>query len=815
MKTLIIAEKPSVAGDIAIAMGESFKKVGGSSKFYESDSTIISNAIGHLVQLYVPEAEKTGKTLNTLPVVPEFFSTQVIDQTKDQFKLLESLMRREDVGVVVNACDAGREGELIFRLIYDHARCRKPTKRMWLQSMTKDAIKAEVRNMRPGTEFDRLYDAAKSRSEADWLVGINATRGNSYLRSAQTGSYQTMNVGRVQTPTLAIVVDRENEIKNFKPINHFEVTGTFGTKSGDYVGKWFREQVNSKEKAPLITDRAVVDAIVQKCKGAPVTDVTETTKPSLEHAPKLFDLTTLQREANKKFKFSAKDTLAIAQSLYEKHKATTYPRTDATALPEDYLDTAVNTLQNLSNGPQREHAQRVLQNSWVKSDKRIFDNSKISDHFAIIPTGQIPSNLSADEAKIYDLIVKRFIAVFHPAAEYSETVRITTVAQEKFKSSGKVMMKEGWRAVYGAEIEDESKTPRLAAVAQGETPANKDIEVKTLTTKPPSRHTEASLLGFMETAGKSIEDESLREAMKEVGLGTPATRAATIEGLLSKGTQAHPKEPYLVREGNYLVPTGKAMELIHFLRETGMEQLTSASMTGAWEQKLLKIEQGQYKRKDFIAEIASTTKTIIESLQARKPAEESVPGCHCQKCGGGISIGMKAYQCNKGCTAVWKEIAGRKISKEEAAALIRDGKTVELNGFVSAKTKKPFSAALVIDAEGKTTFSFLKTAPDLTLPKLKSPCPKCGGSVHVCASTYTCANGDFNMFRVIADRQISEREAEFLLEKRVTPKFNGFMSKKRKVFDAGLYLDEEFKVSFYFNEPPSPGKSEPHAERVQ
>lgn len=815
MKTLIIAEKPSVAGDIAVAMGESFKKVGNGSKYYESDSTIISNAIGHLVQLYVPEADKTGKTLNTLPVVPEFFSTQVIDQTKDQFKLLESLMRRDDVGTIVNACDAGREGELIFRLIYDHARCRKPTKRMWLQSMTKEAIKTEVRNMRPGSEFDRLYDAAKSRSEADWLVGINATRGNSYLRSAQTGSYQTMNVGRVQTPTLAIVVDRENEIRNFKPINHFEVVGTFGAKAGDYIGKWFREQTNSKEKAPLITDRAVVDAIVQKCKGAPVTDVKETTKPTTENAPKLFDLTTLQREANKKFKFSAKDTLAIAQSLYEKHKATTYPRTDATALPEDYLDTARNTLQSLSSGPQGEHAQRVLQNSWVKNDKRIFDNSKISDHFAIIPTGQIPSNLSKDEEKIYELIVKRFIAVFHPAAEYSETVRITTVGDEKFKSTGKVKLKEGWRAVYGAEVEDESKTPGLVAVAEGEKPVNRNIEVKTLITKAPSRHTEATLLGFMETAGKSIEDDVLREAMKEVGLGTPATRAATIEGLLSKGTPTNPKEPYLVREGNYLVPTNKAMDLISFLRETGMEQLTSASMTGTWEQKLLKIEQGQYKRKDFIAEIASTTKTIIETLQARKPAEENVPGCHCPKCGGGITIGMKAYQCGKGCTAVWKEIAGRKISKDEAATLIREGKTGELSGFVSTKTKKSFAAALVIDAEGKTNFAFSTSAPDLTLPKLKTGCPKCGGAVHVCANTYTCANGDFNMFRVIADRQISEREAEFLLEKRVTPKFNGFLSRKRKVFDAGLYLDDDCKVAFYFNEPPVPTRTESQAERVR
>ncbi len=811
-KMLIIAEKPSVARDIAQALGGFSKQDG----WLESGSAIVSSGIGHLVTLNVPEAQTTGKDLDTLPVIPQRFSLEVIERTKSQFNLLARLLKREDVTQVVNACDAGREGELIFRLIYEAAGCRKPMRRMWLQSMTTDAIREAFDTMRPGAEFDRLADAAKCRSEADWLVGINGSRGVTRLRERQRNTYEQTTAGRVQTPTLAIAVHRENEIRTFVPTDYWEVHATFAATAGTYVGRWMNtaaptEGEDAEAAGFRILRQEDAQAIVSKCQGVAPSSVTDESKTTTSLPPKLFDLTTLQREANKRFKFSAKKTLDIAQALYEKHKATTYPRTDATALPEDYIETAKSVLASLAAAPAfGEHARRVVDQGWVRADKRIFDNSKISDHFAIIPNGTIPSSLDADEAKIYDLVVRRFVAVFHPAARYNLTTRLSVVAGETFKSTGKVLVEPGWLEVYGKQGEDD-KVPALCAVQPGEGVQTREVKLVALQTKPPARFTEATLLGAMEGAGKYVDDDELRSAMSERGLGTPATRAATIEGLLAdKDGKGRPKEPYLRREGKeqYLVPSQKGMDLVGFLEGNGLDALTTPSLTGEWEQKLRLMEKGQYDRQAFMAEIAAMTREIIDVIRA-KAREIPAPvvaelAVACPKCGQqGVKANPRTFDCAASCGwRLWREIAQRDLSDDEATQLLQGETLNGLTGFVS-KAKKKFSAGLRMGAEHKVEFVFEERAEAPLGASIGAPCPNCGNVVHVKDGThpqFVCENGDFKLWRVIAGRSLSEDEARELLSTGSLSAVHGFVSSKtKKKFSAGLRLsDDNSKVEFVF-----------------
>ncbi|MBK4738920.1 DNA topoisomerase 3 [Noviherbaspirillum pedocola] len=706
-KMLIVAEKPSVAKDIAAALG-GFSKV---ENWLESDTAVVSCAVGHLVELFAPEAATTGRDLSSLPIIPARFAMKVLEPSKAQYLLLERLMARRDISSVVNACDAGREGELIFRLIYEKARCTKPMKRMWLQSMTADAIRDAYRTMKPGSAFDNLSDAAKCRSEADWVVGINGSRGISDLRGRQTHRRQIMAAGRVQTPTLAILVHQEQKIRNFVPQDYWEVHGTFGVQAGTYVAKWFNPNAKEEGEEGLVnrfTEKAKAEQVANKCRGVAPSSVTDTSKPVSKAAPRLFDLTSLQREANKKLKFSAKKTLDIAQALYEKHKATTYPRTDSTALPEDYVPTVAKTLNALAGTAYETHAKQVLANGWMNAGKRIYDNAKISDHFAIVPTGVKPASLTAEEAKIYDMIVRRFLAAFFPAAEYLHTTRITVVSGESFKSTGKVLTAQGWLAVYGVDIDDDGKTPSLCVYQPGEPVKNVEIVIKDLKTKPPTRFTEATLLSAMENAGKLVDDDDLRDAMKERGLGTPATRAATIEGLLSRvDGRGEPKEPYVDRKDNWLVPTPKGMDLIGFLDMNGIDALTSPRMTGEWEQKLRQMEAGQYARDAFMAEIGELTRHIIDAIRQKAPPSSMLAGCACPKCGAGVVSGGPTYVCEANCGfALWREIAGRMFNDEEIAQLLADRQTPTLDGFLSKK-KTPFSAALKMNDEFKLEFVFL------------------------------------------------------------------------------------------------------------
>lgn len=731
-KILIVAEKPSVAKDIAVALGGFAKN----DKWLESDAALVSCAVGHLVEVYAPEAEKSGRDLSSLPVIPDAFALRALERTADQFRLLAHLMKRSDISAIVNACDAGREGELIFRLIYEHAGCNKPIKRMWLQSMTPDAIRDAFRNQRPGEEFDALGFAARSRTEADWLVGINGSRGITRLKERQTAMAASMAVGRVQTPTLAIVVDREIAIRTFVPKDYWEVHGTFKVAAGTYVGKWFdpkAKEEGSEDPAERLWDKARAQAIASKCSGKHPSDVREESKPSLSHPPKLYDLTSLQREANTKFKLSAKRTLDIAQALYEKHKVTTYPRTDSTALPEDYVPKAAATLKDLAGTPYEKHAEKALDNGWVKPNKRIFDNSKISDHFAIIPTGKKPEGLTAEEGKVYDLIVKRFIAAFYPPAEYTATTRITTVEGELFKSTGRVRVSQGWQEVYGSALKDDDKekTPALTVYRQGEPVTTQGIEVKNLQTKSPVRFTEATLLSAMENAGKQVDDDELREAMKERGLGTPATRAPTIEGLLADtdGTGA-PKEPYMIRSGNELVPTDKAIDLVSFLRTNGLEYLTSPRMTGEWEFKLRQMEKGAYQRRDFMGEIEQLTRQVIDVIKA-KASEFKLPTTQskCPACSSELEVGVRVVECNAKCGFVlFRSVAGRALAMPEVERLLAERALPVMEGFVS-KTKKRFSAGLKLNDEHKVEFVFDNTAVTTDADGNEVHCPRCKGSM--------------------------------------------------------------------------------------
>lgn len=812
-KSLIIAEKPSVASDIAKALGGFAKK----DDYFESDQHVISSAIGHLVELRVPEAYevKRGKwSFAQLPVIPPEFDLAPIEKGEARLKLLTRLIKRKDVDSLINACDAGREGELIFRYIVQHAKTDKPMTRLWLQSMTPAAIREGFTALRDDRSMRPLADAAICRSESDWLVGINGTRALTAFNS-KTGGFQLTTVGRVQTPTLAIVVEREERIKRFVARDYWEVHATFVAASGEYAGRWFDEkftkdksrEADAELKPERIWNRAHAEAIRAKCAGRSGL-VTEESKPSTQLSPLLYDLTSLQREANGRFGFSASATLKLAQSLYERHKVLTYPRTDSRALPEDYPATVRKTLDSMEGSAYGSFANRILEEGWVKPNKRIFNNAKVSDHFAIIPTSIAPKHLSEPEAKLYDLVAKRFLAVFFPAAEFLVTTRITRVEEEAFKTEGKVMVQAGWLAVYGRDIEGDD-APSLAPVKPNESVLAKTVEVKELQTKPPARYTEATLLTAMEGAGKLIEDEELREAMSAKGLGTPATRAAIIEGLLY--------ERYLLRLGRELQPTAKAFSLITLLRGLEIPELCSPELTGNWEFKLKQIEQGGLRRAEFMSEIAVMTRRIVE--QARKHESDTVPGdfselkVPCPKCGGTIKENYKKFQCQRCEFALWKIVAGRQFEIAEIEELITQRKVGPIQGFRS-KMGKPFAAVIKLNPDLKPEFDFgpgsggadgQAEAIDFSNQEPMGICPKCGAKVFEHNMSYLCEKStgpakscDFRSGKIILQRPIEPDQMRKLLAGRRTDLLHKFISKKGRPFSAFLVVGEGGKVGFEF-----------------
>jgi DNA topoisomerase III len=812
-KALIIAEKPSVAADIARALG-GFKR---HDEYFESEKYVVSSAVGHLLELTVPpnvEPARGKWSFASLPVIPPHFDLQPVEKTQSRLRVLTKLIKRKDVDCLINACDAGREGELIFRNIVRYTKARQPVKRLWLQSMTPAAIREGFDQLKEDEEMIPLADAALSRSEADWLVGINGTRAMTAFNSKSGGFFKTT-VGRVQTPTLAVVVEREQKIRAFKPRDFWEVIGTFEAAAGPYTGKWFDEKFVKPErdgdpdlKAERLWERERAEALRAKCLGKPGI-VTEESKPTTQLSPLLYDLTSLQREANSRFGFSASNTLKIAQALYERHKVLTYPRTDSRALPEDYMGTVKTTLQMLAGTNYAAFAGAILQNGWVRPNRRIFNNAKVSDHFAIIPTNEAPRNLSEAEQKLYDMVTRRFLAVFYPAAEFLETTRITRVEGEPFRSAGKVLVQSGWLAVYGREVQTEDAAT-LAPVSAGETVNTTDVEVKQNATKPPPRFTEATLLGAMEGAGKLIDDEELRTAMSEKGLGTPATRASIIEGLIL--------EQYIVRHGKELQATPKAFMLMELLNGLGIPELTKPELTGDWEFQLKQVQRRQKSRSDFMAGIADMTRNIVE--RAKSFEHDTIPGdfgvlsVECPKCGGEVHEKYKAFQCvQPGCDfSVSKAISGRLFDTSEVESLIREKQVGPLHGFRS-KMGRPFSAVLRLNDEGKVEFDFgpgqkegESAEVDFTGKQPVGECPKCHARVFETGMAYVCEKSvgsqpscDFRSGRIICQRPVEPGEMGKLLETGKTDLLDKFISRKGRPFKAFLALTGG-KVTFEFEE---------------
>ena len=713
VKTLVIAEKPSVARDLTGALPGTFEN---NESYFESEDTIITFAVGHLVELTDPEDydEKFKKwRMADLPIVPEEFRLRPRDKKAEkQLKVIHKLLRRDDVDRVVNACDAGREGELIFAYIYETSGVDKPVERLWISSLTKTAIKEGFEHLRPGEQLAALEAAARSRSEADWLVGMNATRAATIRGRAWVGG--VVSLGRVQTPTLALMVKREREIQAFVPEPYWLVHAEFDPR---YQGLWFEGDETRLKEAKR------AEEIATKVSGKDGVVESVERKEQSERAPLLYDLTSLQRDANRRFGFSARRTLQAAQSLYEDKKAITYPRTNSRWLSGDLVPQLKPTAATLQPIGEYAAGARYVLGLQQLPLARVVNDSKVSDHHAIIPTDveHDVSRFSPDERRVFDLIARRFLAVFHPPARYARTTVVTLVEEERFRSRGKVTLEAGWRGVYGLlsdaeaqqqrqDEEGENESAELPPLEQGQTVKCASAEVEAKETKPPPRYTEATLLSAMETAGKLIDDEELREAMKESGLGTPATRAETIETLI--------RREYIERAGKDLTPTPKGLQVITMLEE---HPLTSPELTGSWEKRLTDIEHGSDDRGKFIGDIAEFTRATVEKiaeLDKEKLRPERVELGPCPRCGAEtgeiIKENSKAYGCTSwksreetGCGfVIWKRVAGRTITPELARQLLEEGKTKEVVLGFRSRAGKPFRARLVLNDEGKVEFDF-------------------------------------------------------------------------------------------------------------
>ena len=801
MKSLVIAEKPSVAADLARALGKIPKK----GDHYENDEYVISYAVGHVVELEMPEDIDKKKygfwRLETLPIIPEKFGLRPSEDAKERFTAVKKLLGRKDVGQVVNACDAGREGELIFAYLYQLAKCRLPVKRAWMQTMTTEGIREAFRNLRDGERMAGLEQAARCRSESDWLIGINGTRA---LTKRMFGSRagNVASVGRVQTPTLAMVYARELEIRNFRPRDYWRVTATFAVRQGTYEGVYQRPgfrrvEGDEHDRIDRIWDRAAAEAVHAACQGRPPARVTEERKGSTQAAPRLYDLTTLQREANNRFGLPARRTLQIAQALYERHKVITYPRTDSRALPEDYQPTVRDTLRGLG-GPLAPFAAQVLEAGWVRPNKRIFNNAQISDHFAIIPTVNEARGLEELEAKIFDMIARRFVAAFFPAAEFDVTTRISTVAPgHEFKTEGKVLTAAGWLAVYGrATIDEDSADGRsLPSLepADGNPPAavTTGATLHSEATKPPPRYTEATLLSAMEGAGKLVDDEELAEAMKERGLGTPATRADTIDGLIN--------QKYIDRPQRELIPTAKAEQLIQFLAAVKAEELTKPDLTGEWEFKLRQMEQNRFPREKFMAEIVATTRGIVERVKGFEE-DDSVarvtdilsPTDHKP-----LRETLRGYKSQDGELMIYKVIGGRRMEEHEVKELVEKRVVGPLDGFISAKTRVRFAATLRLardeDKEKwQASYDFGdkqdlgELQPFWTDPASGAELCESGNSYVLRAREGEGWTQAFRVGRLMCQKAIPREAAIQLVTTGKTDLIQGFISKKGRPFDAFL-----------------------------
>ena len=739
-KPLIIAEKPSAARAIADALG-GFKSHEG---YMESREFYLSWAIGHLVELMAPEEyDSRWKrwALESLPMLPSMFGLKVAPKTRSQFSIVARLAGQAPE--LVNACDAAREGELIFRYICDAARVKKPVRRLWVSSLTREAIRKAFADLRPDQEYDRLYQSALCRAQGDWLMGMNATR----AFTVKWG--ELLSVGRVQTPTLALLVRREREINAFVPEDYWEVWADFATAdSRKYRGKYLTPAGADRLKAA-----ADAEAVAGRVKGQPGTVESAEEKPASEKPPQLYDLTTLQRDANRRFGLTAAATLKAAQGLYEA-KLITYPRTDSRYLNRDLVKMLPGVVAGLRTLPEFSAAAAGADLKLVHAgNRRVVDDAKVSDHHAIIPTAEMPAGLSGVEGKIYGLIARRFLAQFYPEARYLDTEVITRVGgqPDRFRSRGRRVVDPGWKAVEPEAPKSKDEAGEEEATLPGLTPGEgvqtKKVTVEKKETQPPKRYTEASLLGAMESAGKAMDDEALREAMKGHGLGTPATRASIIERLKDVG--------YIALEKKALVPTEKGHRLVALAEAAGAQVLLSPELTGEWEKRIADIQAGAYQPDRFQQEIRQLATQVVELVKGAKatgPAPAKSVGAKaagrataadtdgapapkrrtaskksapneagadalpatagkCPRCGRAVIRGGRDWKCVGDCTfrmPTW--LCGKAIDGSLAGTIMQKGRSPLIEGFKSPRTGKTFSAFLVLK-QGEVAFEFPPDKP--------------------------------------------------------------------------------------------------------
>lgn len=868
-KRLIITEKPSVARDIVGALGGFTDNDG----YWEGDDFLVTFAVGHLLELKAPEdldPEYKRWTLDTLPILPEEFrfrgAPPNLKPKKDRgiserLRIIKSLLKRDDVFGYVNACDAGREGELIFREIVEHFGVEKPIERLWLQSMTKDAIRKGFQTLQKGEKYEGLSNAAHCRNYSDWVIGMNATRALT-RRLKSRSENQAWSAGRVQTPTLAMLVDREVEILAHTPHPFWRIRAQFQHDGETYDALWFDPSFKSAEddrdgaKDDRVFDEAKAREIVAKVAGK-AGEASETQKPSKDSAPALFDLTSLQREANSKLGWSARRTLNAAQRCYEAHKVLTYPRTDTKALPNDYREVVDEVIDQLAADRRFTSACKKLKKDGLLNTQKIFDDSKVTDHFAIVPTGTLEPNLSGDDAKLFDLVTRRFLAAFFPPAVWSRINRVTVVEGERFRSQARILIEAGWREVMG-ETEGEGKLePLVRDQEQVEGVAVDPVSVETEAdqTKPPSRISEARLLSLMESAGRYVEDEDAAEAMKDSGIGTPATRADVIENLISKG--------YALRAAKALKPSVKGIRLIDILRRMKAERLASPALTGELEQHLARVERGRMPGSAFMDEIYEYAEEIVELTKTFEfedlyPNDAPLGTCPCGKkrpvyerswfyrCQEPEGLDTNYRRRKKREEAgedviedcdfrVWKDKSGRYIDRQTVQELLENGKSRPLDGFMNQRGRTYRGELILMD--GQVELQRLEGGESdeaSEMPEYEvddtplGACPTCGdGQVLETRGTFICSKGlavlralerdetstipvrprqvpegmDYCTFllpRTVCKREITRAEAEAYLKEGKTATFDDFTSRRGRPFSAHLFLKDTGRHGFEF-----------------
>ncbi len=830
-KSCVITEKPSVARDIVAALG-GFQDHDG---YWENDDYVITFSVGHIVELLAPEEidpQYKRWVLDNLPILPDEFKLKQKSGQSDRICTIKKLLARDDVDEVVNACDAGREGELIFREIVEFIGDQKPIRRLWLQSMTRESIRSGFESLEPGARFDGLGAAAACRSRSDWLIGMNATR--ALTRRLQSRREKTAwSAGRVQTPTLALVCDRELEILAHVPRPYWRLETKFNAAGHEYTGIWFDPNFRADPEQPELRDDRIFDesqvrAIIAAIEGRSGT-ARETRKPSRETAPPLFDLTSLQREANRRLGWSARRTLNAAQRCYEGHKLLTYPRTDSRALPADYRATVDEVLRAFAGAGPFQTEARTLLDRGLENTKRSFDDSKISDHFAIIPTGKLPEpGLSGDAARLFDLVSRRFLASFYPAAVWNRVERVTEVEGSSFRSRSRTLEEPGWRSVLGQTEQEDQALPPLApgrAEVEGVPADLLEVEQQDEKTRPAARITEARLLSLMENAGQDIEDEDLAQALHEKGLGTPATRADIIENLIAKG--------YLVRQGKALRPTVKGIRLVDVLRRVHIDRLASAELTGELEFQLKQVEFGRMSAEAFMNEIRNYTVEIVDRAKSFDYDDlypDGEPFGSCPLCKRPVFERSWFYRCNEVPDAgkdddcpfrIWKDKSGRYMDHNTVRALLKEGQVGPLDGF-SYRDGRTYSGMLrledgelrletVAGSEGERTSDTPEYEVD---DRPLGPCPTgCGAEVIETPTEFVCrtraastARGTkkephpctFWLPRTVCRREITRDEAEQYRREKRTPMLEEFTSRHDRPFSAILFLKENGRHGFEF-----------------